>query len=181
MEADLQGEYTNAGATVGVAGTDLTTNIFVDAKKELVDAKAPKNLGVSAIVSSKDVAAMLKSTTLKDASASGSNAPLREGSIGRLAGMDIFESQQVITTGSSPTTTHNIAFSSSAIILAIRPQRLAPSDTGVRQMIIDSGDGFALRMTWGYDKSQLGMQITLDVLYGIVTVRSGAHMIDMNS
>lgn len=181
MEADLQAEYTNAKNTVGTAGTDITTNTLVSARKTLVDEKVPRNIPVSAILSSKDIAALLNSTALRDASQSGSNAALREGSVGRLAGFDIYESQQVNTTGSSPVTTHNLAFASSAITLAIRPLRLAPSDVGVKQMVIDSGDGFALRMTWGYDKDQLGMQVTLDILYGIVTVRSGAHLVDVNT
>jgi len=84
----------------------------------------------------------------------------------RLYGFDIFESQNVQTSG-SPVRYHNLAYTRDAFVLAFRPLPTDGNGHGVVQSVVSNPDvGVGLRATMGYDKDTLGMQLTLDVLFG---------------
>lgn len=84
----------------------------------------------------------------------------------KLYGFNIFESQIVGTSG-SPVRYHNLAYTRDAFILAFRPLPSDGNGHGVVQTVVSNPDiGLGLRATMGYDKDQLGMQLTLDVLFG---------------
>ena len=96
----------------------------------------------------------------------GSAKSLLEGSIMRLYGFDIFESQNVQTAG-SPVSYHNLAYTPDAFVLAFRPLPQDGAALGVSQTVVQNPDiGLGLRVTMSYDADLLAMQITLDVLFG---------------
>lgn len=175
VESDIMAEYANYGATVGSAGTDLTLATITNARKALVDAKVPKTAPKWLIISSKDAKALLDSNTLINASAIGSTAPLTQGSIGRLYGFDVYESQCVKTSGSSPLSTHNLAGVKESIAIAFRPMGI-PNIGGVTGSEIAS-DGYSVRVLFSWNATKLATQVTIDVLYGIKTLRSGALLV----
>jgi hypothetical protein len=84
----------------------------------------------------------------------------------KLYGFEIFESQIVDQSG-SPVRYHNLAYTKDGFILAFRPLPNDGNGRGVVQSVVNNPDiGLGLRTTMGYDKDLLGMQVTLDILFG---------------
>jgi hypothetical protein len=95
---------------------------------------------------------------------------IRNGQIGRAYGLDVFMSQQVPVSG----TLKNLAFTPDAFILAMRalPESGSP---GVDQTVFtDPESRLTFRQTVSYSPSNLGLQVTLDVLYGVGILRNAA-------
>jgi hypothetical protein len=93
---------------------------------------------------------------------------IREGQIGRAYGLDVYMSQLVPLS----TTLKNIAFTPDAMILAMRALPEA-NNPGVDQTVFtDPESRLTFRQTVSYQASSLGLQITLDVLYGVAVLRN---------
>jgi len=170
VDSDLMALYSGLSENTGTGGTDIGADTIVDARKLLTDGKAPLT-DRRLVISSKDEAALLKvekftsSNWVQDA-----GQAMKDAYLGRRYGFDIFVHQGVKTSGTSPVTTHNLAFHKNAFVLVSRPLPQAPPNTGVLQTVVNYKN-FAIRVTYGYDKSQLGMQVTLDCLYGVAELR----------
>lgn len=92
---------------------------------------------------------------------------IREAIIGRKYGFSHFMDQQVVVaTGECK----NLAFHRDAIVLASRPLPAVPEQTGARSAVMEE-DGIAIRVIWAYNPTYLGVQVTLDVLYGVAELR----------
>lgn len=101
-----------------------------------------------------------------DAVGAGKGAQI-DGRVLRLGGIDLFESQMVIGTG-SPAQYHNLVYTRNAFTLASRPLPSVGNNLGVQQTVInDPNVDMGLRVTSSYDANKLAMQITLDVLFGV--------------
>ena len=98
---------------------------------------------------------------------------LIDGSVGKIKDFFVFRSQFVPKTGSSPVTTHNIAFTKSALGLVIRrlPQPLA--GTGAIAEYAELGN-FGMRVVMSYQPNTLAQQFTVDCLYGCAVLRNVA-------
>lgn len=97
-------------------------------------------------------------------------APIVDGALARIAGINIFESQLVPTTG-SPVAYHSLAYGSSGIVYAPRMLALDGNGRGaVQTMFLDENTGTPLRMTESYDDVLLGVKTTFDVLFGTALV-----------
>lgn len=82
-------------------------------------------------------------------------------------GFTIFESQNIQSSG-SPAAFHNIAYTKNAFILASRPLPDIPAGYGaVSTVIADDDINVGLRVVSSYDSLNLGIQMTLDVLWGV--------------
>jgi len=174
VEDSLASLYASAG-TATDAGTDVSLADLRGGRRALVTNKVPQNAPLYAWLDEYAV----EDLPLTDASVLGSAAPVIEGSIARLAGFNIFESQMVKTSG-TPSTYHPILYAKSAMGLAVRP---LPMDAevfgGARQAVVnDPQTGLSIRVTMSYDANALAPQITLDVLWGVQVLRS-EHMIDL--
>ena len=102
--------------------------------------------------------------------ATGKAEGLMDGSISRLYGINIFESQMVPTTG-SPVAYHNLAYTRNAMVLVNRPMPLDGNGRGVKQSLFTDPDtGVVLRLTEAYDKDNMGVEMTMDVLFGGLVV-----------
>ena len=64
----------------------------------------------------------------------------------------------------------NLFFHRNAFVLASRPLPPAPSGAGVVQKVMDE-DGIGLRATLSYNPDHLGVQVTIDLLYGVAELR----------
>lgn len=96
---------------------------------------------------------------------------LRQGLFGaNLGGFDVYMSQLV----PFATNFKNLAFDSEVFILAMRS--LPETDNpGVSQTVFQDPDSnLTFRQTVAYIPSQLGLQVTLDVLYGVGVLRNAA-------
>src|SRR6202140_3181878 len=96
---------------------------------------------------------------------------LIDGTIGKFKDFFVFRSQFVSKTGSGPATTHNLAFTKSAIGLVVRrlPQPLP--GTGAIAEYAELGN-FGMRVTMSYQPNTLAQQFTVDVLYGPAVLRT---------
>jgi len=98
---------------------------------------------------------------------------VREGQLGRAYGIDIYMSQLVPLA----TTLKNIAFTPEALILATRALPEA-GNPGVDQMVVNDPDSrLIFRQTVSYNPNALGVQVTLDVLYGVSVLRNAAGLV----
>jgi hypothetical protein len=86
---------------------------------------------------------------------------------GRFMGFDIFMDQKIVTSGGEA---KNLLFHRNAIVMASRPLPPAPAGSGVVQKVMDE-DGVGIRVTMSYSPNYLGVQLTLDVLYGVAELR----------
>ena len=158
-------------ANVGTYGTDITAATVRSARKVLNDNKAPQD-GRALIVSDKDEIALLGDSALQNFFAFSQTQGVKEGSIGRLYGFDVYQSQLIPATGSAPVNTKNIAFAPGAVLLAMRGLPEAPAGTGaVSSVVNDAASGLSLRVTMAYNAANLGVQVSVDVLYGVKVLR----------
>lgn len=81
----------------------------------------------------------------------------------RFMGFRVFLDQKIVTAGGE---CKNLVFHRNALVLATRPLPRPMEGLGVIQRVMDE-DGIGLRVTLSYDPKLLGMQCTIDVLYGV--------------
>lgn len=173
VETDIFAEYASAAAAVGTAETLLGKASLLSARKLLLDAKVPASEGRFAVISTKDGEALLGDLSTTEATANaGDRSALREGSIGRLYGFDVYESQLAPTvTDDDDEVTHGLAGHRDGIVLVTRPLR-APEGAGVRVASVTDPDvGISIRVMMSFNHSTMQEVVSYDVLYGVATVR----------
>ncbi len=175
IESDLLGLYASfsANTPVGVAGTPITEAVIDAAETALFQAKVPSSQPKHLIVDAGTYSQMRQIPRFSEFQTAG-EAGLRaliEGTVGKIKDFFVFRSQLVAKTGSSPVTTHNLAFVRDAIGLVIRrlPQPLP--GTGAIAEYADLGT-FGMRVIMSYQPNTLSQQFTVDVLYGAAALRN---------
>ena len=162
-----------ANTPVGTAGTAIVEAVIDQAESELFAAKVPpsepKYLVVDANTYSQ-IRQIERFSEYETAGAAGLRA-LIEGSVGKIKDFFVLRSQFISYTGSSPMTTHNLAFTRPAIGLVIRrlPQPLY--GTGAVAHYAEMGN-FGMRVIMSYQPNTLAQQFTVDVLYGCAVIRN---------
>ncbi len=166
IDADLAALYSGFSQSID-ATTGLGEDDFREARRLLNAAKAPlarryavlhedaeyEMLGIERIVN-RDYAESLGQAAADAFS-------------GRAYGFDIFMDQKVAVATSE---CKNLFFQRNAMVLASRPLPPAPANAGVVQTVMDE-DGIGLRVTISYNPDYLGVQVTIDVLYGVAALR----------
>lgn len=171
IETDLWATYSSFTHSVGTSGTDLTAASVRAARKALNDQKAPQT-DRSLVVSSKDEISLLGDSALQNYFAYSRPEAVAEGSLGRAYGFDIFMSQLAPVVAGTPNSTKNLAFSRGAILLGMRALPEPPQGSGaVAAIVRDPVSGLVIRVLMAYNPTYLGVQVTLDVLYGITMLR----------
>ena len=175
IESDLLGLYAgfSANTPVGIAGTPITESAIDAAETALFQAKIPSSQPKHLIVDASTYSQMRQIPRFSEFQTAG-EAGLRaliEGTVGKIKDFFVFRSQLVAKTGSSPVTTHNLAFVRDAIGLVIRrlPQPLP--GTGAIAEYADLGN-FGMRVIMSYQPNTLSQQFTVDVLYGVAALRN---------
>ncbi|MFQ5716627.1 MAG: P22 phage major capsid protein family protein [Nitrospinales bacterium] len=167
IDMDLCGLYTDLATSVGVAGTDITANLVVDGRKALNAQKAPVDRRFL-VLSSKDEAALLKDDKFVTAEKVGDDGTaLREASLGRRYGLDIFMDQNIVSAGAAPVTTYNLAFHRNAFGLVMRP--LNRNLPGSQVAVVDY-KGLGLRSAVWYEGKEKALYVSIDALYGLKTL-----------
>lgn len=171
IESALLAELvTNTTGAVGTYGTDLDYADFLATKKKMTDNKCPSD-GRSMIISTKDTVSLLGDSALSAYFANSQTAGVSEGSLGRIAGFDVFESQLVPTAAATPLQTKNMAFRRDGVILAMRGLPEPPAGSGaVAANVRDPQSGLVLRSLMAYDARLGGVQVTIEALYGVKTL-----------
>ncbi|MDE3166400.1 MAG: hypothetical protein KGN36_11395 [Acidobacteriota bacterium] len=177
IESDLLNLYAGftSNSPVGTAGTPITEAVIDSAETALFLAKIPATEHKFMVVDASTYSAWRQIPRFSEFQTAG-DAGLRslvDGSVGKIKDFFVFRSQFVSKTGSSPVTTHNLAFTKSAIGLVIRrlPQPLP--GTGAIAEYADLGN-FGMRVLMSYQPDTLAQQFTVDVLYGCGILRNAA-------
>lgn len=176
IETDLLNLYGNftANAPVGTPGTPITEEVVDAAETALFEAKVPAAEPKYLVVDSSTYSALRQIPRFSEYEKAG-DAGLRalvDGTVGKIKDFYVFRSQFVPKTGSSPVSTHNLAFAKSALGLVVRrlPQPLP--GTGAIAEYAELGN-FGMRVTLSYQPNTLAQQFTVDVLYGVGVLRNG--------
>ena len=139
------------------------------APDDLVDARALINKAPLAnryaVVSTAAEADLLKTELFVSAEKVGDNGTaLREASLGRKFGMDIYSDQNIVK---GSTYAPNMVFHKNAFALVTRPLAIP---NGAGKAAIVNYDGFGLRVVYGYDiKTKLDV-ISIDMLCGVAVL-----------
>ena len=155
--------YVDITNSIGEAGTTPSTLADIaGAAKVLNQNKAPME-GRSAVWDAEALAAFQVLDPVVHAEKSGSTAALREGSIGRLLGIDNYMSQAVATDGGF---TANMVFHKNAFAFVNRPLEVAHG----AESYVTSYNGLSIRVTMGYDMQTKKQTLSIDCLYGYKTL-----------
>ncbi|MDZ7703355.1 MAG: P22 phage major capsid protein family protein [Trueperaceae bacterium] len=177
IDSDLLTLYSDVANDVGEGGQDITDSTILDARKQLNDQKAPMS-GRNLVVSSKDDRALLAIDKLSDGSTPEGGQALREAQLGRIYGFDAFMDQNVQTSGSNPTITHNLAFHRNAFYLVSRTLKTSP-EGAVSTVMTDPVTGMAFRYTRQYSIDDLATKHVIDVLYGVKSVDENRYAVEV--
>jgi hypothetical protein len=177
IDSDLLALYTDAGSTVGSAAY-LDVPVVVAARKALNDLKCPQRGRVFVIASGAEASLLLRAAfTSSDFGGDVSRIAVIEANLGRKYGFDFFMDQQVVQTV-SPTLNHGIAFHRDAFVLCTRMLPMPPAGSGAVGSTV-SEDGVGMRALRGYNMNYLGMQLTVDILYGVKSLRAATHAVEV--
>ena len=156
----LYKDITNA---TGTAGTTPSTLADIAAgAKVLNQNKAPME-GRSAVWDAEALAAFQTLDAVVHADKSGTTAALREGSIGRLLGVDNYMSQAVANDGEF---TANLMFHKNAFAFVNRPLEVAHG----AESYVTNYNGLSIRVTMAYDITTKKQTLSIDCLYGYKTL-----------
>ncbi len=175
IESDLLSLYPmfTSNAAVGTGGTPITEAVVDAAESTLFAQKVPASATKYLVVDPTTYSTLRQIPRFSEFNTAG-EAGLRalvDGAVGKMKDFYIFRSQFVTQTGSSPASTHNLAFARDAIGLVVRrlPQPLP--GTGAIAEYAELGN-FGMRVTMSYQPNTLAQQFTVDVLYGTGVLRN---------
>lgn len=155
--------YVDVTNSTGTAGTTPSTLADIAAgAKVLNQNKAPME-GRAAVWDAEALAAFQVLDAVVHAEKSGSTAALREGSIGRLLGVDNYMSQAVADAGDY---TANMMFHKNAFAFVNRPLEVARG----AESYVTNYNGLSIRVTMGYDMTTKKQTLSIDCLYGYKTI-----------
>ena len=177
IETDLLNLYASftANTPVGTAGTALTEAVVDAAETALFQTKVPASEPKYLVVDAASYSALRQIPRFSEFDKAG-DAGMRalvDGTVGKIKDFFVLRSQFVAKTGSSPVTTHNLAFARSALGLVVRrlPQPLP--GTGAIAEYAELGN-FGMRVVMSYQPNTLAQQFTVDVLYGCGVLRNSS-------
>ena len=156
----LYKDITNATGTAGTTPSTLAD--IAGAAKVLNQNKAPME-GRAGVWDAEALAAFQTLDAVVHADKSGTTAALREGSIGRLLGIDNYMSQAVANDGEY---TANMVFHKNAFAFVNRPLEVAHG----AESYVTSFNGLSIRVTMAYDISTKKQTLSIDCLYGYKTL-----------
>lgn len=161
--------------------SDISTNTTlasVGAWKTAVNTartKLNKNLAPAdarrLILSDDDEGGLTNLDLFVQANTSGTTETLRNGTVGRFKGFDVYRGTNVVSVG-SPAVRQNLAFHKDAFAFVSRVPATATGKTpGAEQAVATDADaGIGLRTTISYNATLLSTQITCDIIFGVKTL-----------
>lgn len=170
IESDLLALISGFSSSVGTASSDLSRTVITQAGQTLTTALAPQ-AGRFMIITPAQEQALLDTDNFSFADRLGSTEAVVEGSLGRKFGFDMYVNTLLPAGVGSPAGKLNFAGHRDAMTLVMRD--LAVNEApGVAQAVVrDEELGLSMRVTMSYSPQYLGVQTTVDVLYGVAELR----------
>jgi len=170
VDEDLLGIYASFSTTpVGAYNTTLTEAVVDNGETTLFNQRVPRGSRLSCVLTGNGYSSIRQIPRFTEADKIGNGAPIADGFVGRLKGIDFYRDQMVNVTSS--TNRHGVLLAPPALLVATRPLGIATSGMGVVQVEIVE-DGMSIRLTMSYHHEALGELCTLDLLYGFVSGRT---------
>lgn len=172
VETDLMKMYTLLTDNATLGGAAPATEALVDdAETALFKAKVPMNEPRYFVVTAgtySDLRQLPRFSETATVGAPAGTLALQEGVVGRMKNFEVMRSHYVQTVGG---VAKNLAFSRDALALVTRrlPQPLP--GTGAIVEYAEQGS-FGMRVVMSYAPNTLAQQFTIDVLYGVGTLRN---------
>lgn len=169
IDASIAALYSGFSQTID-ATSGLAEDDFREARRQLNAAKAPTRNRVAVLHEDAEYAflAIEKAINTDYRESLGlANAAAYQG---RFMGFDVVMDQMIAVVAGTPNTLKNMFFHRDAIVLATRPLPMAPAGSGVIQEVM-AEDGIVLRVTMSYNPNHLGVQVTIDALWGVAELR----------
>lgn len=166
IDSDIAALYSGFSQIID-ATAGLGEGDFREARRQLNSAKAPLGQRFAVLHEDAEYEYLGIERAVNRDYAESLGQAASEAFAGRFAGFDVYMDQKIATNGGEA---KNLFFHRNAIVLATRPMELAPAGMGVLQTIMDE-DGMGLRVTISYSPDYLGVQCTVDVLYGVAELR----------
>lgn len=165
IDADLAALYSGFAQTID-ATSGLGEDDFRNARRLLNAAKVPQGNRVAVLHEDAEYEALGIERLVNRDYAESLGRMAADSFVNKFMGFDVFLDQNIAVA----TSAKNLFFHRDAIVLATRPLPPAPAGTGVLQTVMDE-DGMGLRVTISYSADYLGVQVTIDVLYGVAELR----------
>lgn len=169
IDGDLLALYAGLSQSID-ATAGLTDAIYLEGRRLLNAAKAPMTDRFAALHEDAEAEFLNIEKAIKDDYKGALGGAAADSYTGRFMGFSTFMDQEVKVVAGTPNECKNIFGHKNALVLATRSLPQAPEGMGVMQHTI-SEDGVGLRVTLGYSKDYLGLQCTIDVLYGVAELR----------
>lgn len=150
------------------ATSDATKNTsMLNIRKFFVDQKVPRLETRYLYADATVINELLEVDRFARADALGKSGVIEEGALMNIYGVNIFESQNVQTSG-SPVAYHNLAYTKNAFVLASRPLPPVPQGHGAVSVVVQNPDiNLGLRVVSSWDTRLGGLKVTLDLLFGV--------------
>lgn len=149
IDTDLLTLYSGVATTKGYTTSKITLATLLDVVEHFDDNDVPAE-GRNLVVSAAQKRALLEITEIIRSDYNGGMAPLKSANIGSFLGMNIFWSNNVVKTGTTPTVSHNLAFHQEAFALVMQ---MSP------------------RMKTSWDHDYLAWKVSGDAFYGVGEVK----------
>lgn len=166
------------GARLASKGvSDPANKAYRDARRILSRNKLPTNERY-AVLSPEGVSETLSDELLVKVNESGTTDALREAILGRIYGIDTYESQVYGVGGGKRGVADGVVFHRSSVVLAARPLQ-APRGVPAQQVSVANYKSLSLRTIYSYDPEAKMDQVVIDMLYGLKATRpEGAVELD---
>lgn len=165
IELALLGEYANCNNSQDIGATLTFTEAKTLRTTIVITGKAPAEPRYIII---KDLIEVCDEDKFLNQDYDGS-VDIPAGTVGTILGFIVKEAPLVIQT-ISPTRSNRLAFSKSALCLISRQLPPPPAGMGIKSSTVVK-DGFSVRALSGYNMNYLGVQVTLDALFGTKIMR----------
>ena len=165
IDADIMGladDIDQASGSDGFAPATLAD--LAAGRKLLVEAKAPL-ANRRGVFSPAAAANLLQLDVISKADAAGRTDGLREANMGRILGLDLYETQNA---------TRSMLFHRDAFAFVSRPMALP---IGGATGAVEDFEGIAIRVTADYEMTSKQNVMSFDVLYGVKTLRKDLAVI----
>jgi hypothetical protein len=183
IDGDLAEALVDAAEGAGGGGTAAMTSVASDAIIQARVKLSRNKLPITeryAVLSPEGQGVALSDELFVQANKSGSTDALREASIGRVFGIDTYESQVFGLGPGDRGQADGVAFHRSSVALVSRTLEL-PLGAAPTVASVENNKGFGLRVVKDYDIHKKQDVISIDVLYGIKATRpQGSVQLDFH-